>query len=244
MQHGPTRRGRVHSKAAREDGKMKESKLKNFYEAASKIKGNEMTYYNPNAAVPQHPAQVLIVAPTGAGKTNFLLNTLEQSACYDHINVCAKDLEEPLYRLLKHEYPEDQDVYMTSDIKEFPTVDQADAKKQTANIFDDMMTDKKAVPTIIDHFARGRKKNESNFYLSQRFFNIPKTVREQLTDLFLRNLRGKRDLKTILNDFSLNVDLDELVEMYKEATHNPMDFFHIALRSSPERMFQRNFTPL
>jgi hypothetical protein len=245
--YGPIRRKRAPSTTCRrskKDDEMVTSKLKNLYECAQKIKGNEQKYRNNNPWVPQHPSQILVVGPTGAGKTNLVLNYLEKSGSFDDIQVCAKDLEEPLYRLLKHDYPDSEEVFMTSNINELPTVDSLDPKKQHAVIFDDFVTDKKAGPQIVDHFIRGRKKNCTDIYLSQSYTSTPLNVRRQMSDLFLRNIRGKRDLKTILRDFNLDIDIDELVAMYQEATHDPMDFFHIALKAPPARQFQKNFCVL
>ena len=43
----------------------------------------------------------LIIAPTGLGKTNFLLNSVQRdNNIIDKIYLHAKDLEEPKYQLL------------------------------------------------------------------------------------------------------------------------------------------------
>ena len=43
----------------------------------------------------------LIISPSGSGKTNYLLNLIQKSNNnIDKIYLCAKDLEEPKYKLL------------------------------------------------------------------------------------------------------------------------------------------------
>ena len=47
------------------------------------------------------PYRKLVIGPSGSGKTNYLLNSIQRdSNIIDKIYLCAKDLEEPKYKLL------------------------------------------------------------------------------------------------------------------------------------------------
>ena len=75
-------------------------------------------------------------------------------------------------------------------------------------------------------YMRGRKvgKGLSLIYLSQSFFQIPKIMRQHFNYLTLLKLSSARDLNLILSDFSLGVDRNKLISIYKQATKRKVIF--------------------
>ena len=56
--------------------------------------------------IPDHPYRILIIGGSGSGKTNTLLNLINEQGDIDKSYLYAKDLSEPKYEFLikKHEY--------------------------------------------------------------------------------------------------------------------------------------------
>ena len=56
--------------------------------------------------------------------------------------------------------------------------------------------------------------------LSQSWFGIPKLQRLQITVLILLKVSSSKDLNLVLRDFSLGIDRDSLLQMYKTAVED------------------------
>ena len=50
--------------------------------------------------IPGHPYRILIIGGSGSGKTNTLLNLINEQIDSDKIYLYAKDLNEPKYKVL------------------------------------------------------------------------------------------------------------------------------------------------
>ena len=112
-------------------------------------------------------------------------------------------------------------------------------------IFDDCVADKNQ-EKISDYFLYGRKINNnlscSCIYISQRYFGIPQIVRGQLNYMILLRIRGFRDLKLILRDANLGIEVEELEQMYEDATSNNLDFLKIScVEKDDDKLLSKNF---
>ena len=57
--------------------------------------------HNPDwPKIPHHPCQILIIAGSGSGKTNALLNLINHEPDINKIYLCAKDPYEAKHQLL------------------------------------------------------------------------------------------------------------------------------------------------
>ena len=57
------------------------------------ITNEDVSEYNPNwLQIPNHPYKILIVAGSGFGKTNALLNLINNQPDIDKIQLCAERL--------------------------------------------------------------------------------------------------------------------------------------------------------
>ena len=143
--------------------------------------------------IEDHPYRILIIGGSGSGKTNALLNLINNQPDIDKIYLYAKDPYEAKYQFLinkrestglKHfndpkafiEYSNDmQDVY--KNIDEYNT----DKERKILIVFDDMIADminnKKLNSIVTDLFIRGRKLNISLLFITQSYFKVPKDVR-------------------------------------------------------------------
>ena len=150
------------------------------------------------------PYRILIVGGSGSGKTNALLNLINNHPNIDKIYLYAKDPYEAKYQFLinkrestglKHfndpkafiEYSNDmQDVY--KNIDEYNT----DKERKILIVFDDMIADminnKKLNSIVTELFIRGRKLNISLVFITQSYFKVPKDVRLNSTHFFIMKI--------------------------------------------------------
>ena len=137
-----------------------------------------------------YPCRIVMRGGARSGKTNALLNLINNQPDIDKIYLYAKDPYEAKYYFLiknrestglKHlndskyfiEYSNDmQDVYKNDN--EY----NVDKERKTSTVFDDMtadMTNNKKLNSIVTElFIRGRKLNISIVFITQSYFKVPK----------------------------------------------------------------------
>ena len=190
------------------------------------------------------PYRKLIIGPSGSGKTNYLLNSIQRdNNIIDKIYLCAKDLEEPKYKLLidKREktginFNNDPNVFteysnsmddILSDIEDY----NQKRKRKVLIIFDDMishvMSDKKAQQILKDLFIKCRKLNISLCFLTQAYFSVPKDLRLNCTHYILFELNNRRELQSIAIDHSADIDYKDFIKIYRVCTKEFFNFLTI-----------------
>ena len=142
--------------------------------------------------IPDHPYKILIIGGSGSGKTNALLNLINNQPDTDKIYLYAKDPYEAKYQVLiskrestglKHfndpkaftDYSNNmQDVYKSTD--EY----NADKERKILIVFDDMIADminnKKINLIVTELFTRDRKLNISLAFITKSYFKVPKML--------------------------------------------------------------------
>ena len=142
---------------------------------------------------PDHPYRIFIIGGSGSGKTNALLNLINNQPDIDKIYLYAKDPYEAKYQYLINkregvginhfndpkafiEYSNDMhDVYKNIDDYN------PDKENKILIVFDDMIADmihnKKLDSIVTKLFIRGRKLNISLVFITQSSFKAPKNVR-------------------------------------------------------------------
>ena len=182
--------------------------------------------------IPDYPYRILIIGGSGSGKTNALLNLINNQPDIDKIYLYAKDPYEAKYQYLikkrekiglDHfddpkafiEYSNDmQDVHKNID-------DYNPRKKRNVLIvFDDMITDminnKKSDSIVTELFIRGRKLNISVVFIMQSYFKVPKDVRLNSTHFFVMKIPNKRELQQIALNHSSDIDFKDFMKFYKK----------------------------
>ena len=130
--------------------------------------------HNPDLPyIPDHPYRILIIGASGCGKTNILLNLINNQPDIDKIYLYAKDLYEPKYQFLINKR-ESRGLKHFNDPKAFIEYsnDMHDIYKNINNynrnkenkiliVFDDIIADminnKKLNSIVTELFIRGRK---------------------------------------------------------------------------------------
>ena len=188
------------------------------------------TEHNPNwAHIPGHPYRILIIGGSGSGKTNALLNLIENQPDIDKIYLYAKDPYEAKYQYLINkrervginhfndpkafiEYSNDMhNVY--KNIDEY----KPDEENKILIVFDDMIADmirnKKLNSIVTELFIRGRKLNISLVFITQSYFKVPKDVRLNTTHFFIAKIPNKRELQQIALNHSSDISTKHFINI-------------------------------
>ena len=218
--------------------------MDNFYKRPA-LKKYLTSQDNPNVKLHQLdklPFRMVIVAPSGTGKSNFVLNLIEKyskgKGTFNTITLICRSKCEPLY-----EYLEDRTkkkVVIEEGVENIPDINKFDKDLQHLVIFDDLVMEKDQ-RKITEFYIRGRKKGISICYLSQSFYKVPKTIRSNCNYFVILKLSGKRDLNLIMSEFELGIDKKELLEIYEDATAEKFNVLLIDVEADKQHRFRKNF---
>ena len=152
------------------------------------------------------PYRKLIVGPSGNGRTNYLLNSIQKdNNIIDKIYLYAKDLEEPKYKFLINKR-EKAEINFNNDPNAFieysnyvddilPNIEDYNKKRRrkVLIIFDDMishvMSDKKAQKILKNLFIRCRKLNISLCFFNTIIFFSTKRCKLKLYTLYFIQIK-------------------------------------------------------
>ena len=187
--------------------------------------------------IPNHQYIILRTGGSGSGKTNTLLNIINEQRDIEKIYLYAKDLSEPKYEhLIKNR--ENAGMKHLNDLKAFidcsNTMDDVyenidlynpNRKRKVLIVFDDMiadiMTNKKFQSIIKELFIRCRKINISLVFITQSYFSVPKDVRLNSTYYSIMKINNKRELQNIAINHSADIDYKDFIKIYRECTKEP-----------------------
>ena len=193
--------------------------------------------------IPDHPYKILIIGGSWTGKTNALLNLINNQPDIDKIYLYEKDPYEDKYQYLINkrecvginhlndpksfiEYSNDMD-------KVYKNIDKYNTNKENKIliVFDDMIADminnKKLNSIVTELFIRCRKLNISLVFISQSYFKVPKDVRNNSTHFFIMKIPNKRELMQIAINHSSDINTKDFIEIYRKCTDKPYSFLVI-----------------
>jgi len=195
------------------------SEIINFYEVIPKKYLEEVDNPNEHLHDIKIPFRMCIVAPSGSGKTNFLLNLIRvfsagNKGTFADITIVTRNKDEPLYNYLSGEF---EQIQVKEGMHSTPKLDDMDKKYNHLVVWDDLVLSKDLKP-VEEYYMRARKKNCCVIFLSQDYYGIPKFIRKNSNYLVLLDLGGsKREQTAILNEWSSDLDKDELKAVYNDA---------------------------
>jgi hypothetical protein len=188
----------------------------NFYETLDKKKLKKF----PKNDHFKLPLRAVVASPSGSGKSNTMLYIISLlNKCFTRIVICTKE-DEALYDHLK-ETISGVEIHLNGAI---PSLKDFDSETSKLVIFDDLVMEGRAIQTQIAQFyIRARKLGWSMFYLSQVYYGIPKSIRVNAQYCILGRHLTKKDLSMIVREYEGDLDKDELIDIYKESTEEPLN---------------------
>ena len=195
-----------------------ESGIINFYEVIPKKYIEEVSNPNEHVHGITMPFRMCVVAPSGSGKTNFLLNLIkvfsQGQGTFADITIVTRNKDEPLYNYLSGEFDQ---IQVKEGMHSTPKLDDMDKKSNHLVVWDDLVLSKN-LDSVSEYYMRARKKNCCVIFLSQDYYGIPKFIRKNSNYLVLLNLGGsKREQTAIMNEWAGDLDKDELKAVYNDA---------------------------
>ena len=97
---------------------------------------------------------------------------------------------------------------------------------------------------IEELFYRGRKLNISIVFITQSYFRALKDARLNITHYLLMKIGNKKELKSIAEEKSGNVDYKDFLRMYNYCTKEPYSVMTIDARLTATKVFKKNFNEL
>ena len=234
--------------------------LVNFYEQ-DECKQFAVEYHNPNydkENMPfKHPLCQILIGATGSGKSNILLNIIRvMGATFNYIRIFTQNKNEQLYEYLQSKIePPLLEIYEGLDEMNTYLAD-CDKKLEDAQylfIFDDfcIFSDKEQKP-IENLYVRGRKMAKKHgislIYLTQSYYDVPKIIRKQASQLILKKINGKMETNSIIRDCSsLEITKGQLQNMYNYCVKSKEDinnFMLIDKGADDKYRFRKNLTEI
>ena len=217
------------------------------------------TKHNKNwPYIPDHPYRILIIGGSGSGKTNLLLNLIENQPDIDKIYLYAKDPYESKYQYLINkresvgindfndpkafiDYSNDmQDVYKNINYYN------PNKENKILIVFDDMIADmihnKKLNWMVTELFIRGKKLNISLVFLTQSYFKVPNDVSLNTTHFLISKIPNRTELQQIAINHSSDISTKDFENIYRKCTVEPYSFFvnDTTLASNDPLRFRKN----
>ena len=208
--------------------------------------------------IPDHPFRILIIGGSESGKTNAVLNLINQHDNIDKIYLYAKDLSEPKYEFLIKKC-KNAEIKHLNDLNAFTECSNTmeDVYENIGNynpgrkrkffiVFDNMIADSKSnkrFQAIIEElFTRYQKPNISLVFIKQSYFSVPKDVRLNSRHYLITKINNRKEIQNIAINHSADIDYKDFMKIYRECTKEPFNFLTIdtTLPASDPLRFRKN----
>ncbi|CAB4441470.1 unnamed protein product [Rhizophagus irregularis] len=167
-----------------------------------------------NEFAPSWPFRLAVAGSSDSGKTTMIINLLmgDKKAKADGnryilcnaVLLVGRYLDEPKWAVVRDFFEEEEIPFTAVTHSEIPNVENFDPTQATVVIFEDLMDAPKKIQDLITgFFTHGRHKNISCIYVAQRFFAIPKAIRENVNYISLHGGHGSlTDTKRIIRQYT------------------------------------------
>ena len=185
----------------------------------------------------------MIIGGSGSGKTNALINLINEQHDIDKIYLYARDLNKPKYEIfikkckdagIKH--LNDLNAFIEcsntmDDVYENITNYNPSWKRKILIVFDNMIADiksNKKFQAIIKYlFIKCRKLNISLVFITQSYFPVPKDARLNSTHYLILKINNRKELQNIAINHSADIDYKDFMKIYIECTKEPFNFLTV-----------------
>lgn len=220
-------------------------KIVNMYERMPKEFEDKVENPNYNLHKLKLPFRMCIVAPSGSGKTNFLVNLLHLFSCgekgtFQTINIITRNKDEPLYKWITSKC---EQITIKEGLSNTPPLDKFDKDFNHLVVWDDLVLSKD-LSMVEQYYIRARKLNVSVIFISQSYFKIPKVIRNNCSYMVLLKLSGQREVNIILSEFGLGITKEELISIYEYATAEKLQPLLIDMEAPPTDRFRKGISEI
>ena len=171
--------------------------------------------------IPDHPYRILIIGGSGSGKTNALLNLINEQVDIDKMYLYTKDLSKPKCEFLIKKLEDAEakhfndsnafiecsntmdDVY--EDIDDYNPITKRKVLIAFHDMIADIMTNKKIQAIIKELFIRRRKLNISLVFITQSYLSVQKDVGLNSTHHLIMKISNKKELKNVAINHSPDI---------------------------------------
>ena len=189
----------------------------------------------------------MLVGPTGCGKTNTLCNMLIQWMSSDRITIYTINPNQDKYRVLvnffdKIKEESGDDILDVRDPEDVVPVEELDDEETKVVVFDDIKINNKNMKRIKEYFSLSRNKKCNCIYICQRYFEVPRYIRDNAGCVCLFPKLKSTDVQKIGKEHAVQITEEEFQRIYQDATAEPHHFMCIDMTAKhvPE-MYRQNF---
>jgi hypothetical protein len=219
------------------------SKMINFYDVMPKELLPKAD--NPNFSLHhlELPFRAVIVAPSGSGKTNFLLNLIalfsKGRGTFSSITILTRVADEPLYNFLKLKA---ENIQIKEGLSNTPPLDKFDKDENHLVVWDDLVL-AKSLEMVENYYIRARKFNVSCIFISQSYYHIPTMIRKNCNYIVILKLgSGKREVRCIMSEFGMGLDQEQVMNMFEYATDTKFVPFIVDMNTTDKyKKFRKGF---
>tara|TARA_R110000772_G_scaffold171670_1_gene283577 strand:+ start:155 stop:880 length:726 start_codon:yes stop_codon:yes gene_type:complete len=227
-------------KKQKKDDIQTDGKIVNMYEKIPKELLTKADNPNKHLHNLDLAMRMVVVAPSGVGKTNFVVNLLSLFSAgkgsFQSIHIITANADEPLYNWLKQK--SNGQIVIKEGVRNTPPLDKFDKELNHLVIWDDLVL-AKDLSMVETMYLRGRKMGVSCIFIAQSYFKIPKMIRNNCNYMVLLKLSGQREVNVILSEFGLGVSKDELLKIYDYATDTKFSPLVIDMTAPPKERFRK-----
>jgi hypothetical protein len=221
------------------------NKIINMYEHIPKYLLNKPNNPNYNLHHLNLPFRMCIVAPSGSGKTNFLVNlihlfSLGNEGTFSNIYIITRNADEPLYKWIMGKSDR---IIIKEGLQNTPKLDDFDKDENHLVVWDDLVLSKD-LSSVENYYIRARKLNVSVIFISQSYYKIPKIIRSNCSYMVLLKLSGQREVNMILSEFGLGISKEQLLDLYKYATSEKFSPLIIDFEEDIDKRFRKGLTEI
>ncbi len=188
---------------------------------------------------------MVVIGGSGSMKTNSAIDIFKKmDNTFTKLYVVCRNEDEPLYQFIKKKLPKDQLEIIEvigDDLSVVPKLNTFKKGEHKLFIFDDLCLVAKQ-KELEEFFIRARKLDISCMYLTQSYFECPKTIRGNCNFVLFKKITTNRDLRVILREYDLGVGVDQLTRLYEDCTQKKLDWLMICVDDpDPRKRFWHNY---
>ena len=222
-------------------------KIKDWY----KIAGKHSKGIKPDSNYKNHMikpcSQVMMIAPTGGGKTSALMEFLHRKQAFHRIIIFSgSTTDEPLLNALREKMEGVEFIQDADELPELSDMNDDEKHYEKLIVFDDMINlTKKQLLKIQKWFNSSRKYGYTAICMVQNYTDCPPQIRRNCKYFMVFKLNDNSSINQIIRNHNTNGDEKQhILDLYRYATETPKDFLTIDLTEQGRERYRHNFTDI